>query len=321
MRPLELFVALALLAQAAAGENEPPSLRPVPKAAPRAAASPAKPPSPEMAEIVRRDQEYVAAFNHSDPKAVAGFYSEDAEIIDGEGNVTVGRAAIERRLQAYFGTNKGAQLDLRTESVRLAGAGVAIDTESALTTSGAGAVEKTISTAVYVKRDGQWVITHLTEIPLQGPASPYTHLQELEWLIGQWRDSTPGVNVHTSCEWAKNKTFLSRSFAAVLKDKIDLEGTEVIGWDPDKGHIRSWIFDSDGSFSEAIWIHDGNRWLIQVKTTLIDGRKASAQNTLTYVDNDKYTWESTNRMVDGELQPGIDRIEIVRVKPSQASGG
>jgi uncharacterized protein (TIGR02246 family) len=315
MRSLDILLAAALLAMPAAGENEPPNLRPVPKSAPRAESIASKAPSPpELAEIVQRDKDYVVAFNRGDPIGAASFYADDAEIVDADGTAAVGRSAIEKRLKGYFSANQGVQLDLKCESIRLAAPEVAIDTESTVTTNSANNVERAISTAIYVKRNGQWLISHLTEIPVQGTISPYSHLQELEWMVGAWKDNTPDVNVRTTCQWAKNKTFLSRSFAADIKDKIDLEGTEVLGWDPDEGHIRAWIFDSDGGFGESTWIRDGNRWLIQVRTTLADGRKASAQNTITYVDKDKYTWESTNRVIDGELKPSIDRIEIVRVK-------
>ncbi len=94
---------------------------------------------------------------------------------------------------------------------------------------------------------------------------------------------------------------LTRSFSAKSKDRGELQGTEVMGWDPIKGSIHAWVFDSEGGFGEAIWTRDGNRWLIESVTTLPDGRKASAHNTITHVSDDQYTWESTNRVLDGEV--------------------
>jgi hypothetical protein len=42
--------------------------------------------------------------------------------------------------------------------------------------------------------------------------------------------------------------------------------------------IRSWTFDSDGGFAEATWTCKKDRWFIQNKGTLADGRKASMVN-------------------------------------------
>ena len=91
-------------------------------------------------------------------------------------------------------------------------------------------------------------------------------------------------------------------------------GTEVIGFDPIAGKVRSWVFESDGSFSENLWTQDGRRWLIQARVTLPDGTQATAQHTLSWKDKDKFTWTSANRERDGELLPNIGPIEIVRGK-------
>ena len=43
----------------------------------------------------------------------------------------------------------------------------------------------------------------------------------------------------------------------------DLEGTQVIGWDPAAGTIRSWMFDSDGGFGEGTWSKKDNSWIVK----------------------------------------------------------
>ena len=82
------------------------------------------------------------------------------------------------------------------------------------------------------------------------PVSPEA-LDQLDWMIGTWTDGDENTTVRTVCEWAKNHTFITRSFKAFVDGKIDLEGTQVIGWDPAAGRIRSWVFDSDGGFMTA----------------------------------------------------------------------
>ena len=35
----------------------------------------------------------------------------------------------------------------------------------------------------------------------------------------------------------------------------------MIGYDPVKGRLRSWVFDSEGGFGEGSWRQEGNKWL------------------------------------------------------------
>jgi hypothetical protein len=95
---------------------------------------------------------------------------------------------------------------------------------------------------------------------------------------------------------------------------VTLEGTQVIGWDPIAGQIRSWTFDSEGGFGEGRWIQDGSRWLIKTSFVLATGERASAVNVITYVDPDTFRWQSIGREIAGELQPDVSEVTVVRKK-------
>ena len=92
----------------------------------------------------------------------------------------------------------------------------------------------------------------------------------------------------------------------------DLEGTQIVGWDPAAGTIRSWMFDSDGGFGEGVWSKKGNSWIVKFSQVLPDGRKASATNIYTIVDDNTFTWKSVGREVDGEFLPNVDEFKMVR---------
>jgi hypothetical protein len=92
----------------------------------------------------------------------------------------------------------------------------------------------------------------------------------------------------------------------------DLEGNQVIGWDPAAGTIRSWMFDSDGGFGEGVWTRKGESWVVKFSQVLSDGRTATATNVYTLIDDNSYKWKSVGRTVDGELQPNIEEVKIVR---------
>ena len=144
-----------------------------------------------------------------------------------------------------------------------------------------------------------------------GPAS-VSPLNDLAWLVGGWTDPSGDSTISTTVAWTKNKSFLSYSFKVSVPGTDDLEGTQIIGWDPAAGTIRSWMFDSDGGFGEGTWSKKDNRWMIKFKQVLPDGRKASATNIYTIIDNDTITWQSIGREVDGHFMPNIGPIKVIR---------
>src|SRR5690606_4732441 len=97
-----------------------------------------------------------------------------------------------------------------------------------------------------------------------------------------------------------------------IEDRVEMEGTQIIGWDPDKQTIRSWLFDSEGGFGVGIWTQKENQWTIRTLQVLANGEKASGINIMTKVDDDTFTFRSLGREVDGILLPGIDEITVVR---------
>lgn len=270
--------------------------------------------SPDEKAIADRANGYEAAHNKGDLKALIGFFAEDAEWVDGDGHVISGRPAIEKALKESFARQKGRKLDLRVESVRRLTPDVLVEKGTAIVTATNSPGSVNSYTAVHVKRDGQWVISQITETgaPLAGSARE--NLRVLEWMVGEWEDRTEDVQVRTSVQWARSENFLTRAFKASRAGADETEGTEIIGWDAKAGKVRSWVFDDNGGFAENSWTQDGKRWLIQSHAVLADGRESTALHTLTYVSDDKCTWSSSNREVDGELMPNIDPVEMVRVK-------
>lgn len=148
-------------------------------------------------------------------------------------------------------------------------------------------------------------------------AAETSALVELEWMVGQWVDRGEVATITTDCSWTANHKFLSRSFQVTSDGQVTLEGAQVIGWDPVEGQIRSWTFDSEGGFGEGRWIRDGNRWLVKTAFTLASGERASALNVFTYVDENTFNWQSTDREIGGELQPSIPEVTVVRVPAAE----
>lgn len=247
-------------------------------------------------------------------KALAGMFTEDADWVDDQGNVLAGRDAIIARYQDIFQLAKGRTLDIDVASVRPLTADVMLETGTATVTEASGRNAVSSYTAVHVKKGDSWLISQCTETgsPLAGSAA--RRLSELEWLVGSWADNEEGVDAKSTIEWAANNNFLMWTYTVQGAQERESSGTEIIGWDPVLGKIRSWVFEADGSFSEKVWMQDGPRWLLQSRTVLPDGGQCTEEQTLTYVNKDTFSWSSASRQVDGEALPNIDTVTVIRGK-------
>jgi uncharacterized protein (TIGR02246 family) len=267
----------------------------------------------DEAAIRKAVEAYVAAFNQGDAKALAAMWSSEAVYTNPlSGEQVVGREAIEKQFAAIFAEAKGIKLEAKTDSLQFVSPNVAVEQGTAKVIRPDQAPEESEYTAVYVKREGQWLLDRVTEEDVPVVTSHYEQLKDLEWMIGRWVDQDEQATVVTECNWTKNNNFMTRSFTIQIRDRIDMAGMQVIGWDPSTKQIRSWVFDSDGGFGQATWQKKDNRWYIQQSGVLPDGRKSTAVNIVTRLDDNTCTIQSVNRMVDGELQPNIDEVKIAK---------
>jgi uncharacterized protein (TIGR02246 family) len=268
--------------------------------------------SPEFKAAEDRAQKYIAAYNKGDAKTLANFYAEDVDYIDKDGAEVKGRDAIQKLLADNFQANPGAKLDVTIDEVKQLSPDVLVNRGIATVTPKDGAAVATRYVAIDVKKGDQWQTSQLTEMEAS-PSSAYSQLRALEWLVGTWQDKAGDQTVETKVKWAGDKNFLTRTFKVKGADLNETDGWEIIGWDPDRQQIRSWIFDSNGGFGESTWANDGEHWLIQASNVLPDGSHSTAEHVLTRVDDNKFTWESQNRTLNGELQPSLDKIEVQRL--------
>jgi uncharacterized protein (TIGR02246 family) len=267
----------------------------------------------DEAAIHKAVESYVAAFNQGNAKALAAMWSPAAVYTSPlSGEQVVGREAIEKQFAAIFAEAKGAKLEAKTDSIQFVSPSVAIEHGTAKVIRPDQAPEESQYTAVYIKRDDQWLLDRVTEEDVSVVPSHYEQLKDLQWMIGRWVDQDDEATVVTECNWTRNNNFLARCFTIQIRDRIDMAGMQIIGWDPATRQIRSWVFDSDGGFGQGTWKKKGNRWYIQQSGVLPDGRKSSSVNIVTCVDDKTCTLQSVNRTVDGELLPNIEEVKITK---------
>jgi uncharacterized protein (TIGR02246 family) len=273
---------------------------------------PAAQPAEEGA-IRKTVEAYVAAFNKADAKALADHWSPDAVYTNRiTGETVVGRAAIGEQFVALFKAQQGLKLDVSVESIQFVSPNVGVEHGTAKMLAPKAEPEVIDYSAVYVKRDGKWLLDRVTDKAKEVVPTHYEQLKALEWMVGRWADDAGNAQVEVDCNWTKNRNFLTRSFKLAAGDGIDFAGMQVIGWDPAAKTIRSWTFDSNGTFAEATWSRKGDRWFIHNKGVLPDGRKATMVNVMKSVDENSFTWQTVERTAGGELLPNIDEVLIVR---------
>jgi uncharacterized protein (TIGR02246 family) len=275
-------------------------------------------PSADETAIRENAQKYVAAFNAGDGAALAALWSPEAVYVDSDTGAELrGRAAIaDHFAQRFAAATVRPQLSVMIGSVRFVTSDVAIEDGQAAVMLPSGEATETSYSAVSVKRDGVWLLDSVRETMLPPPPTAAQHLDPLAFLVGEWVDHSDGASVHSTYRWSANEAFLVQTFNVVVDGVVDLQGTQIIGWDPDRQRIRSWLFDSDGGFGEGVWEFDQDHWTIHQTSTLPDGRRASAINVLRPIDVDTVGWKSTARQAGGELLPSVDEFQIVRVSSS-----
>jgi uncharacterized protein (TIGR02246 family) len=272
-------------------------------------------PSAEEKTIREKSKAYVDAFNKGDAAAVAAHYAKDGEVVDRSGKTTRGREAIQKELEAYFAKNKGIKVEQSCEAVRSVTPDVVIERGCLTITPPNGQPAQSRYTAVLVKRDGQWLIENLRTTEDSATAADGDPLHELDWLIGEWVESDEKSVIHTIAEWTPRKKFIFRTYSIYLKDRVDDQGTEIIGWDPVAKTIRSWFFEADGDFGERSWSKKDDRWVVKSSGTLSDGKKMSSINLIRPIDANRIGFQSTARDIGGRLQPNTEEIVVVRKQP------
>ena len=153
---------------------------------------------------------------------------------------------MQRLLADNFQQNPRVKLAITTEEVKQLTPDVKVSRGFAIVTPANGAATTTRYTLVKVKKGDRWEISQMNEREAP-PLSAYAKLEALEWLVGTWQDKSGNQTVQSKINWAGDKNFLVRTID-VQGNQTTTDAWEIIGWDPVRQQIRSWIFDSNGGF-------------------------------------------------------------------------
>jgi uncharacterized protein (TIGR02246 family) len=265
------------------------------------------------------DDVFISNYNKGDSKALAALFTDDAEVVEPNGDRYQGRAPIEQSFADTFAAQKGIKLAFEIEGIRLLSPDVAKEDGRSLITPATGAPESRVYTVLFVKRDGHWLISSVRE---EGDpfVRPHDRLKDLEWMVGDWIDEGADSVVRLHCQWSEDENFLFRTFTVKAQGKPVMTVTQRIGWDPVSRQVRSWEFDSEGGFGEGKWSRDGDRWVVKSTGVRPEGTTASATNVMFRERPDLVKWSSTDRVIGDESVPDDLAYVLVRVPPPPRAG-
>lgn len=256
-------------------------------------------------------QAYQEAYNQQDATKLAALWASNATYFNPlTGESAEGREALEKLFKDRFAKEKKSHVDISIKNIEFLSADEAIENGVMKVTVPDQPVQQVAYEVGFVKENGKWVVNSINEIGQQEPSSNYEQLKELEWLVGKWEDVDDNVEILFDNQWDKYKNFITQNFQLKIYGQDDIEGKQIIAWDPVQNVIRSWVFDSDGGFGEGTWEKSDKSWYATMHYTLSDGRDGSSKNIYTPIDEQSYTFASVEREVDGEILPDMNPVTV-----------
>lgn len=322
MRQTTIIPAFAMLVVSAFAiaddDTKPDVLNPIP--APGDQISKSGQPSQEATQLSADERAirasanaYVKAFNEGNASAAAAVFTPEGEFIDASDNRFVGRPAIENLLKEFFAENPGCKLELTIESIRQLAPELAVEDGTSRCTNPDGSMPHFFRySAIHVKEGGKWLTASARDRSYDQPRQHAAHLQQFNWMVGEWVHEGDDSIVRFSCHPVDNNNFLMRKFTVMSAGKQVMSGSQRIGWDAQAGKFRSWIFDSDGGYADGYWHRDGDNWILNLSGVTADGKTASATSVYSIVDSRTITYQSTNHEVGGVELPDSAPVTIVR---------
>jgi uncharacterized protein (TIGR02246 family) len=265
--------------------------------------------SADVAAIKQATQSFLKAFESGDAKAVAVHWTENGEYVADDGTNFRGRAAIEQAYRAALARRKGrCDAEVEVTSIRFPSRDTAVEEGYFKVRTGKEPAVTSRYSILHVRDGKQWLMAIVREWPNVGVS-----LRELDWLIGTWEARRDDSEIHTTYQWWGDKAFIRVAITLKQKEKTST-GLQMIGKDASTGQLRSWTFDNEGSFAEAGWKRDGNKWMQDTASVQADGSILVATNILTQIDRDTFTFQSVHRTLDGDDVDDIAPIRVIRVK-------
>jgi uncharacterized protein (TIGR02246 family) len=269
----------------------------------------------ETAAVRSASRSYVDAVARGDSETLLRAWTNEGDYVDASGRRHRAREFIRTSAARPGAAKMNRRAEKHESSLRFIAPGVAIeDGAYDAGTSGEGQASTGRFTAVWVKRDGRWLLDSLREaVSATSPMSE--RLRPLEWLLGEWVGVADDSAILVSARVSDRGTYIIRDFA-VLGDAVEATATERIGWDQESGGFKSWTFDSQDGRGEGTWKRDGDGWIVETREVMGDGSQALTTAKVSLGDGRHFLWNVTQSKVGDESLP-VRRIKFQRAPEDQ----
>lgn len=256
---------------------------------------------------------YVKALEKGDAKALAAAWTANGDYVDAAGRASKARDLIAKEFRE--GSGGRAALRVTVEQVRLVAPGVAIEDGHIVHAAGETPRRSRYS-AVWVKQEGAWRLDSLRESML--PAAPRNpRLEDLAWLLGEFAGlADDETQVVVSGTISRDGNYVLREVTVTHPDHSVRSFSQRIGWDPLAGNFKSWTFDSGGGYSEGAWKLQGESWIVNTNGVSSDGKRTSATNVHSQIDDKGFVFESVGATIEGKLVPDM-KVKLTRPAPKE----
>jgi uncharacterized protein (TIGR02246 family) len=288
-------------------------------AAAPAHAAPNAPLDPGIAAMVGT---FEKAFNAHNAPAMMALWTPDAVYNATVANVQVkGRNDIGAAYADLFKKQPTSSLKLTITESKIEGGKASLLGMAEVTQKGQ-LPTRSLFRASLEKVGASWLFASVEESEL--PADSPTGMSQLGWLAGTWIQALPSGDVKNTYHWVEGGAFLIRNYSRAAKQGPAVEGTQIFGWDAEQQCVRTWLFDSNGSFGEGYWQRQGpDKWVNKMALKLPDGRRGSLTQIMTRKGDNEIILQSVDREIDGQFQPNTAPATMTRqaAGKSAAKGG
>lgn len=292
--------------------------KPQPAATATAAATTA---APDLREELRPALEsFVKSFDSGDAAAIAATFLDDGEFVTEAGEVHSGRNAVETLMKQYFAAFPQAKLTVEVETIRRLGTDLLIEegTREVAVPDESTPPARLRYIAVRAKRGNDWKYATIREFSDDPEPTPGDHLASLAWLEGNWVNEGTDATLKLNFHWTEDGNYLIGEYETLVQGESQGKATQRFGWDAVHRQVRSWLFEPDGTFSEATWSPTADGWTCKSATVMPDGLTGSATMRIVVKGNDQFILRGNDRVIGGEAGEDYE-VQIVR-QPEVGAG-
>jgi uncharacterized protein (TIGR02246 family) len=271
--------------------------------------------SPAEAEVASAAKKLMDAFNQGNASQVVDMFLPDAELIDEAGNVHLGKEEISALVKAFFEQYPGVQTASELESIRLIAGLALVDGSRTMADKEGKSFSLVRFASVWKKTDAGYKVVSMRDIAEPVLPTPQEALGQLAWIVGTWVNQGSDGKVEMDYRFSEDGNFIVGDLSVVAPDGRNvMKSVQRIGWDASEGTFRSWTFDSDGGWGEAVWLATEGGWTLQSQAVTPQGIKGSATITITSENEDRFVLLGTNRNSGGVADVDFQHT-VVRKAP------